>query len=54
MAAASTMETFMGMKQDSWKFIARLVAAAKSSSTRLRVAAAEGVALHNIRVSSAY
>jgi hypothetical protein len=47
MFAASSEETNMGMKQDLSKLMARPVAEAKSSKTRLRVAAAAGVALQS-------
>jgi hypothetical protein len=54
MAEATHEETCIGIMHDLWKLIARPVAAAKSSRTLLRQAAAVGEALQRIRVSSAY
>jgi hypothetical protein len=51
-AAAASVSVCMGMKQDLWKLIARLVAKAKSSKTCLRQVAASTEALPRMRVSS--
>lgn len=51
---ASSVDMNMEIKQDLWNSMARPVAEAKSSRTRLRQVIARRVALIRVRVSSAY